>query len=125
MKRIISICSIVCLLGTALAGPLLTTPPPNGHVNLVWGYDTNMLSTNLIFYVYGTTNFSVPVEQWPVVTNVVGTNLSVAMDITPGKNYFVMTASNFWGESGISSSVASTPSVPRTMNDSVKIEKAP
>lgn len=126
MKILIPIPVILFLLViVSLAGPKLDTPPPNGHIHLVWTYDTNELSTNLIFCVYGTTNISIPVEQWPMVTNVVGTNLSVALDIIPGPNFFVMTTSNFWGESSITSSIASTPSVPKTMNDSVKIEKAP
>lgn len=113
-------------LATILAVALATAAiaGPNGHVTLIWTYDTNLLSTNLCFLWYESTNITVPMNQWQLYTNVVGTNLSVQLDIVPGEHYFVGTASNFWGETSVFSAIAYTPPLPLPLL-AVKIEKAP
>ena len=116
--------AIGCAL-TVLAGPSLVVTPPNGHCRLAWSYDTNELSTNLTFNFYETTNVALPMSQWPMLTNVAGTNLTVDIDIVPGAHFFVMTASNFWGESDVSSPVVLTPTLPHSVNSSLKISKLP
>ncbi len=120
------IASIVFLFGLqALAAPQMIVAPPNGHVKLAWDYDTNQLSTNLFFNIYETTNLTIPFANWNLLTNVVGTNLSATMDVTPGAHFFVATASNFWMETSITSNLTSTPPLPQSINDSLRIEKAP
>lgn len=91
---------------------VLAWTPPDGLVTLEWDYPEAERSTNLTFYVFTSTNVAVPLTNWTALTNVVGTNLSVQLQIDPGQRYFVMTASNFWGQSDFSE-VASTPSLPR------------
>lgn len=88
---------------------------------LRWSYPTNELSTNLTFYIYSHTNIAVPLTNWPMLTNVVGTNLSVTLPINAQQRWFFMTASNWWLES-LPSEVVATPPLPR--NDS-KLELGP
>lgn len=95
----------------------------DGRVTLVWNYPEEELSPNLSFIVYHTTNITLPLESWPVLTNVIGTQRSVDLTITPGKNFFVMKASNFWGESSPFSNIASTPDIPRGENINLFILK--
>ena len=104
MNKII-ITLIACGALALLAGP------PSGKVTLAWDYPTNELTTNLVFKLYHSTNIVAPLGTWTVLTNVVGTNLSVSVVVTPGVNFFAMTASNLWGESDFSN-VAETPALP-------------
>lgn len=90
------------------AGPGAT----RNSVTLAWDYPTNELSTNLLFKVYSHTNITVPLTNWTVLTNVVGTNLNVAIPMNAQQRFFYVTASNYWGES-FPSNVAGTPPPPR------------
>lgn len=111
----------------------MVVSPPNGHVHLKWSYDTNLLSTNLWFNWYETTNISTPLTNWNCITNVLsssitnfdGTNLIISIDITPGEHFLVGSSSNFWGETSITSQMAHTPPLPLPINDTTRIEKAP
>jgi len=82
------------------------------NVTLAWDYPSNELSTNLVFKLYSTTNVALPMTNWPLVKTIVGTNLTTPFPMQPGMRLFVMTASNFWGESTFSP-VAATPPAPR------------
>lgn len=90
----------------ALPGQLRTT------VVLFWDYPANELSTNLTFKIYSTTNAALAVSSWPVLTNKVGTNTTITLPIDAVQRYYVVTASNWWGESDFSN-VAGTPPLPR------------
>lgn len=82
-------------------------------VTLAWdGYPPGELSTNLTFKVYSSTNPAVPLTNWQVFTNVVGTNTSVVIVMQPEQRFFFVTASNLWGES-TPSNVAGSPPPPR------------
>jgi len=94
----------------AIAASLPSGPTP---ITLAWDYPAADLSTGLVFRVYHTTTITTPVANWAVITNVAGTNLSVTLTVTPGARFYVVTASNFWGESD-PSNVASTPELPRS-----------
>lgn len=74
-------------------------PAPAPKVKLEWDYPPEQLSTNLSFNIYHTTNISVPITEWKVLTNVVGTNLSVTLPKENGAHFFALTASNASGES--------------------------
>ncbi len=79
--------------------------PPNGHIRLLWDYPVDADTT---FNIHYSTDLAVPMTSWLVLTNVSTTN--VDLDITPGKMFFYVTATNFWGESD-PSNVAHTPGV--------------
>jgi hypothetical protein len=115
--------SAFCILHSsfALAAPL--TNSVTGHLRLAWSYDTNQLSTNLSFNIYGSTNLAQPVSSWPILTNVIGTNTSCDLWLTPAQYFFVGTASNFWGETSVTSNLVVTPPAPQPINDSLKIQK--
>jgi hypothetical protein len=122
MKRIIV---ILLLAWCGYAAPSLIVAPPTGNVMLFWNYDTNLLSTNLWFNIYETTNLLTPLTNRNCLTNVVGTNLTVADNINPGAHFIRETASNIWGESAISTNVFATPPLPLPINDSFSIRKVP
>lgn len=88
-------------------------------ISLAWDYPESE-KTNVVFRVYSSTNITIPLNQWTVITNVTGTNF-VRLKVVPGVNYFTMTASNFWGES-IFSEVVSTPALPRS-DVNLKVQK--
>jgi len=123
MRTILIIACFVALLVNA--APQLIVAPPNGHVKISWDYDPNELSTNLFFILYETTNITTPLTNWTVLTNMVGTNTYGQFDVVPGEHYFVAQASNFWGETSITSAPGHTPPLPYPINNSLKIEKAP
>ncbi len=87
--------------------------PPN--VQFQWQY-FGPLTNNPVFRVYGTTNLSQAITNWPVVATWTnwstinsGTNLFLAnsLYLAPSAYFFTMTASNsFWGESSFSTPVS-------------------
>ena len=119
----VTLCSLCLLLlsESACAAPAPTNPVP---VVLTFDYPTNALPTVRSFRVYSATNISVPDIDWRQLTNcwatnLVTTNLSSAaftnaalqipLPVQPGPRWFVVTASNFWGESPFSNPVATPP----------------
>lgn len=73
-------------------------------ITLLW--DANPESDNVqAYYVWQTTNVSVPFAQ---VTNA-ATN-GITFDRVPGRYFFYVTASNFWGMSA-PSNITNTPTV--------------
>lgn len=97
------------LLVGAVAFP--QTPAIDGRVTLEWDYPAADLP-GMTFNVYHSTNAALPLASWPRLASVQGTN-RLPLTVTPGPNLFVMTASNFWGESDFSN-VATTPGTPRS-----------
>jgi hypothetical protein len=104
------------VLGLLFGVLLRAAVTPSGKVTLAWDYPASELSTNLTFRVYSSATMQLPITAWPVLTNVVGTNLSVQVTVAPGQRFFFLTASNFWGESG-PSNLANTPPLPRDMTN--------
>ena len=116
---------IILSVVSLLSGQVTLAAPGQISTNgilLAWDYPASVLSTNqVLFKLYSTTNLTSPQSSWPLVKSIrstngipVGTNLSfiTAFPMQAEARYFVMTASNFWGES-VFSSVAATPSAPR------------
>jgi hypothetical protein len=86
-----------------------------GHSAIVmWDYPADELSTDLTFNLYETTNASLPLSAWKRLKNLPGTTLSCTVQVQPGQHFFVLTASNYLGESEFSN-VASTPGNPLTV----------
>lgn len=109
----------VCLLVVTLN---LWAGPPGvlrSSVLLEWSYPSNQLSTNLIFKVYQSPDILAPMTNWTVLTNVVGTNISVVIPLSPQVMFFAVTSSNLWGESFFSN-VADTPPPPTNGNLSIR-----
>lgn len=82
-------------------------------VTLAWDYPAAELGPDLVFIIRHNKDVTTPLDQWAVLTNVAGTNLSVSIQLEPGLRYFTATASNFWGESDFSN-VARVPAPPRS-----------
>ncbi|SRR5258705_9814621 len=80
----------------------------DGRVTLEFDYPASEIP-GTTFKAYLSTNLLSP---WTHIATVVGTN-RIPLTVTPGVNFFVCTASNFWGESDFST-VASTPALPRS-----------
>ena len=108
--------------------------PPTGSITFFWDYPSAYLETNLVFRLYTSTNITTPLTNWTVIgsvnglaalgTNGIGTNTSklrLSVKIEPGQHYFVMKASNFWGEADFSN-VVSTPALPRD-DSTLRVER--
>lgn len=137
--------TILPLLLAFSCASLATTLPTNtvsGHVTLQWRYPTNRITDDLRFQLYQAPDLTLPLDQWTPLasvaatnfapyqvdlcgTNWMATNLTVQLEIQPGAYFFVGTASNFWGETSITSNVVATPPAPVVINDSLRIRKAP
>jgi hypothetical protein len=108
MKKTIVLAKTL-ILALALAIPFLTLAglePKN--VTLLWEYDPSEM-TNLVFVVRHSTDPSLPLESWPVFGVTANTNMQ--FQLMPGRHFFTVQASNFWGMSSDFSEVASTPGV--------------
>jgi len=101
------------------------------NVTLQWAAPVPALSYPSSFIVYGSTNLATPLAQWTALTNIVCpltplvstnqglllTNYVVAvptncvLSIAPGRWFFTMTTSNYWGVSPFSN-LAATPPLP-------------
>lgn len=97
---------ITSLISFAVAAPV-------GEVVLEWDYPAQEVTTNLSFQVYGSTNINTPMTNWAVLASVPGTNKQARFVISPGRYFFVMTASNEWGKSDFSDVVSTSP-LPRS-----------
>jgi hypothetical protein len=104
---------LVCLAAWLCHAALPTGPMP---VKLGWNYPTNQLSPDLVFKLYTSTNLTTPLTNWTWIGTTAGANTSMLAVIQPGAQFFVLTASNFWGESDFSN-VASTPPLPAATNN--------
>lgn len=79
---------------TSQAVILPPPPPPNPPpktVTLTWDYPDVEPGT-ITFNVYATTDITVPVSQWTILTNVAETSCSIPMDLDAC--FFFVTASN-------------------------------
>ena len=122
------------LAWSSIAGvPLTNALHPS--VRFSWFYTDAAPSTNLWFNIYGTTNVTTPIKQWKLVTNVTsvnalvtnagGTIFSLRVPMISAQYFFVMTASNFWGETSLTSQMMFTPPAPQPVNNSVRLHDAP
>ena len=90
---------LATVLLTALGAFAVILPPSLQTVTVSWDYPAEQLGTDLTFKIYHTTDLSVPVTNWTVVANVMGTNLSTKLPLVPGAHFYTVTASNAAGES--------------------------
>lgn len=94
------LCAIVVGISLTISVATAVIVPPTPTVTLSWDYPADQLGTNLTFKVYHSTDITEPMENWTVLTNVPGTNLSTKIPLGPGAHFFALTASNAAGESG-------------------------
>lgn len=74
-------------------------------VHLAWNAQPDVDA----FKVYGTNDISAPLSSWPLLATVPGSVPEAFLPLAPGKMFFYVTASNYWGES-LPSNVTNTPS---------------
>lgn len=103
---------LLCVSSLALV-PLIPTT-----ITFSWTSQPGVDSFNL----YTSDTLQLPLTNWLLLTNILGTNSSFSVLVTPGPQFYYLTASNFWGESG-PSVVVSTPPVPT--NSVLNIRKGP
>jgi len=89
---------------------------------LTWIYDPIEQQDIDVWKLYHTDNLNDPIDWklFGVYTNNLSTNL-IMVDITPGQHFFILTASNYWGES-LPSNRARTKFAPNKIN-TLKIDK--
>ena len=110
------VCGVISACGESLQSPRgrevfgavgMAAPRPSGAggprtVLLAWDYPVNLQTPDLIFKIYHSTNALLPLKNWPLLTNVPGTVRTAAIVANRPIEWFVVTASNFLGESGYS-----------------------
>ena len=112
MRHVITVVVAALLLGVA-SGAMdsvqsprgaetfaIIPPPPAKKVQLSWKFPTNLETPDLIFKVYHTTDLTLPLRLWAVLTNVPGKSRTVEVAANQARDFFTLTASNYLGESG-------------------------
>lgn len=103
--------TLLALLLTAVICLAAVPPPPN--LGITWQYGG--IPTNTVFKVYGTTNLTQNITNWPTVatfttwssfTNGTTITYSNSFFSPPAASFFSMTSSNFWGESSFTTPVS-------------------
>jgi hypothetical protein len=101
MGRKIFVFGLVAVVATAFA----VSGAVRATALLLWDYPAEEVA-GVTFKVYFSTNMSTPASNWGLVTNVTGTN--VVVPISAGNGFWFVTASNEFGESGLSNIATST-----------------
>lgn len=80
------------------------------EIGLEWDQDTNSIPD--VFKLYTATNLNTPITNWTLVAEISGNVYKAAItNIALQQSFFLLTASNWWGES-LPSNVAGTPPIP-------------
>jgi hypothetical protein len=82
------------------------------NITFSWTFPTQHLSTNVLFKFYSSTNLTLPVTNWPLYATKIGTNTTVTLPIDAQQRWFVLTASNWWGETDFSNVAGTQPILP-------------
>jgi hypothetical protein len=91
-KKIIKLAAMIMCLCSVNAQSVQRT--------LSWDYDTNQLEPDMVFRVHSTTNITISLEQWPVVsmvTNMVTGSTNVPVTIQLPATFFTVSVSNVVG----------------------------
>lgn len=103
--------TILSIIIALFAPTLLGEGSVKTNLTLAWDYPTNQFDTNLVFILRYTTNAAISITNWPVIQVINGSNRQTTVAMSPSVAFFVMTASNLWGE-GFFSNVAAVPPPP-------------
>ena len=76
--------------------------PPAKKVRVSWSFPVNRETPDLIFKLYHSNTLLRPLRNWNLLTNIPGTLRNVDLPAVKAAEFFVMTASNYLGESGFS-----------------------
>lgn len=90
-------CGKTVSINKDFAGAALPTAPLK-TVTLTWDYPVAELNADLTFKIYNTTNLTLPITNWDVL-HVVGTQCWTKFPSGSESRFFVITASNAFGES--------------------------
>ncbi|MBC8097316.1 MAG: hypothetical protein H7Y43_16040 [Akkermansiaceae bacterium] len=88
--------------GAEVFGPpqqVILVPPPRKTVTIGWSFPVNFETSDLVFKVYSTTNLTFRLNEWSLMTNVPGTLRETVLPADQPRAFFVVTASNYLGES--------------------------
>lgn len=86
--------------GTPMVRTAAVVAPPVPTVTISWSFPTNQQTPDLKFRLRSSTNLTIKLSLWPVVTNIPGTNRAVKWPMLKQNEFFTLTASNSFGESG-------------------------
>ena len=78
--------------------PAAVTPPVK-TVRITWAFPTASQSPDLVFKIYHSTSLTTPVNKWSLLTNIPGNLRSAVLVADKVSDFFVLTASNYIGES--------------------------
>jgi len=97
MSLLLAGCGKTVSMNKDFAGAPLPVAPLK-TVTLTWDYPESELNTDLTFKIYNTTNVSLPITNWEVL-HVIGTQCWTRFPAGSDARFFVITASNAFGES--------------------------
>jgi len=109
MKKLFLTTTLALGMFICLGGNPLPDPTQPTSITLSWNY--SQPDTNTFIKLYRSTDISIPLTNWNVITMVSSTTNQVIIQILPGKAFYYATATNFWGESD-PSSIDLTPAMP-------------
>ena len=78
-------------------------PPAPRTIVLSWDYPAEELTPDISFNVYHSSDISIPIRNWQVITNVPAPDLSVSLTVKSGAHFFAITALKNGLESDFSS----------------------
>lgn len=86
--------------GAEIFGPQpIIVAPPSKTITIGWSYPVNFETPDLVFKVYASTNLNMPLNDWALLTNIPGNCRSAILSADKPQEFFLMTASNYLGES--------------------------
>lgn len=81
------------------AVPLLLQSEAAKTVTLSWSYPPEAETVDLTFKLYHSLDLAAPLPQWPLLRTIPATERSVVLPAIQSQEFFIVTASNYLGES--------------------------
>jgi hypothetical protein len=86
--------------GAEVFNPRPAIPAPSSKtIRILWSYAIASQTPDLVFKIYHSYDAAVAVRYWPLLTNVPGSVRSVTVPMNQPREFFILTASNYLGES--------------------------
>ena len=68
--------------------PIAMGAPAVTVVHIIWNFPVNLETPDLIFKLYHSTNLTVPLRQWPLLTNIPGHVRDVPVSVGQAQEFF-------------------------------------
>jgi hypothetical protein len=112
LKAVLTLATLLAAAQMLVAAPLhspkgaevfASSAVPMKTVRIGWSYPLHFETPDLIFKVYHSTDLTISPVRWALLTNLPGYMRFVDLPAEKRQEFFVVTASNYLGESGFAS----------------------